>query len=46
MIRVSMSRADWETVVYIMAEVQKNGMFAYIDNIIDTIDHALDTQEN
>ena len=46
MIKVSMPRADWETVVYIMAEVQKNGMFAYIDNIIDTIEHALDTQEN
>ena len=46
MIRVSMSRADWETVIYILSEVQKNGIFAYIDNIIDTIDHALDTQEN
>ena len=46
MIKVSMPRADWETVVYIMSEVQKNGIFAYIDNIIDTIDHALDTQEN
>lgn len=46
MIRVSMSRADWETVVYILSEVQKNGIFAYIDNIIDTIDQALDTQEN
>lgn len=41
-----MPRADWETVVYILSEVQKNGIFAYIDNIIDTIDQALDTQEN
>ena len=46
MIKVSMPRADWETVIYIMSEVQKNGIFAYIDNIIDNINHALDTQEN
>ena len=46
MIRVSMSRADWETVSYILSDSQQIGRVAYIDNIIDNINHALDTQEN
>lgn len=45
MINVKMSRSDWDTVVLILSEARDSGKFAYFDNIIDTIDNALDSQE-
>ena len=46
MITVSMPRADWDTVVMILTDARDSGRFAYFDDIVDTIDNALDTQEN
>ena len=45
MINVKMSRSDWDTVVFILTDARDSGRFAYFDNIIDSIDNALDTQE-
>ena len=45
MIKVSMTRTDWDTVVMILTDARDSGRFAYFDNVIDTIDNALDTQE-
>jgi hypothetical protein len=45
MINVKMSRSDWDTVVLILTDARDSGRFAYFDNIIDSIDNALDTQE-
>jgi len=45
MIKVNMTRADWDTVVMILTDARDSGRFAYFDNVIDTIDNALDTQE-
>ena len=42
MIRVAMPRADWDTVVMILTDARDSGRFAYFDNIVDTIDSALD----
>jgi hypothetical protein len=46
MTKVSMPRADWDTVIMILTDARDSGKFAYLDHITDTIDHALDTQEN
>lgn len=46
MITVSMTRADWDFVVMALREVKDREIFSYFDHIIDTIDYALDTQEN
>jgi hypothetical protein len=45
MIKVDMTRADWDTVVMILTDARAGGRFAYFDHIIDSIDNALDTQE-
>lgn len=42
---VVMPRADWETVLLILNDAKASLRVAYIDNIIDTIDKALDSQE-
>ena len=46
MIKVSMPRSDWDTVIMILTDARDSGKFAYFDNVIDSIDYALDTQEN
>lgn len=46
MINVKMTRSDWDTVIMILTDARDSGKFAYFDNVIDTIDNALDTQEN
>ena len=47
MITVSMPRNEWENIVLLLTEVRDSDRFAlYLDHIIDTIDNALDTQEN
>jgi hypothetical protein len=45
MINVKMSRSDWDTVILILTDARDSGKIGYFDNIIDSIDHALDTQE-
>ena len=45
MIKVNMTRADWDTVVMILTDARDSGRFAYFDNVIDSVDNALDTQE-
>ena len=46
MIKVKMPRADWDTVVMILTDARDSGRFAYFDHIIDSVDSALDSQEN
>lgn len=46
MITVSMPRADWDTVIMILTDARDSERFAYFDHVIDTIDHALDNQED
>ena len=45
MIKVTMPRSDWDTVVMILTDARDSGKFAYFDHVVDTIDSALDTQE-
>lgn len=45
MIKVRMTRSDWDTVVMILTDARDSGRFAYFDHITDQIDNALDTQE-
>jgi len=45
MIKVNMTRADWDTVVMILTDARDSGRFAYFDNVIDSVDNALDNQE-
>ena len=45
MIKVSMTRSDWDTVVMILTDARDSGRFAYFDHIVDSIDNALDSQE-
>ena len=45
MIKVDMTRADWDTVVMILTDARDSGRFAYFDHIIDSIDNALENQE-
>ena len=46
MAKVSMTRSDWDTVVMILEDARDSGRFAYFDHIIDSVNDALDTQEN
>lgn len=43
MIRVTMPRADWDTLVMILEDTA--AQFPYTRTILDTINEALDTQE-
>lgn len=45
MIKISMPRADWDTVVMILTDARDSGRFAYFDHITNQIDTALNTQE-
>lgn len=45
MIKVSMTRADWDTVTMILTDARDSGRFAYFDHIIDSVDNALENQE-
>lgn len=45
MINVKMTRSDWDTAILILTDARDSGKFAYFDNIIDSIDSALDSQE-
>jgi len=45
MIKVQMTRSDWDTVTMILTDARDSGRFAYFDHIIDSIDSALDEQE-
>ena len=45
MIKVNMTRSDWDTVMMILTEARDSGKFAYFDHIIDSIDNALDKRE-
>jgi hypothetical protein len=45
MIKVDMTRADWDTVVMILTDARDSGRFAYFDHVIDSIDNALENQE-
>lgn len=45
MIKVRMTRSDWETVLMILDDARFTGRFAYFDHIIEVIDDALDSQE-
>ena len=45
MIKVNMTRADWDTVVMILTDARDSGRFAYFDHIIDSVDNALDNKE-
>ena len=44
MIKVSMTRSDWDTVLMILTDARDSGKFAYFDHIIESVDNALDTQ--
>jgi acetone carboxylase gamma subunit len=45
MITVALSATDWGNVVRFLTEIRDSDRFAiYLDNIIDTIDAALDEQ--
>jgi hypothetical protein len=46
MVKVSMPRSDWDTVIMILTDARDSEKFAYFDHVIDTIDHALDNQED
>lgn len=46
MINVEMTRSQWENIVLFLTEIRDSDRFAlYLDNIIDSIDSALDKQE-
>ena len=43
--KVNMPRGDWEIVMMILTDARDSERFAYIDNIIDTIDLEFERQE-
>lgn len=45
MIKVRMTRSDWDTVLMILADARSTGRFAYFDHIIEIIDDELASQE-
>lgn len=45
MVKVEMTRGDWDTVIMTLTMARDHEIVAYIDNIIDDIDNQVYSQE-